>query len=675
MGDSDKLTEIDERVQPKRGNEAKRNPNSSSQQEAQVSGDIAGGQTPILHEILTSTFVSSTLPTVIQLTPATPCTPAAGNIEPATSSLESYRHSLIREDTNTETIATLSKGVSIKVAQRHQSAGNSKSSDQTRPTSSCFTRENKIKSGESWLDEEAQKQLMELAPMLPAHGERPSRQRELIGRMPRAGSANQSHYIRLASKHESGSMPCVSAPSGRRHTTLDGGGSSRGRKLWDSSRRSIARIISPKPTTSSKSAAVQRYRAASHCDSAEPEVFRQRQLSCSCRIERLTNEQQASNQSSDTPSRVSSCDLEAAVPPSHSIASNQHQSLGAAHSVDCNGSTIAAGNNTVRATAGKGRTLSCQQELGQHTSSVGLPAFQDQIAQQHTNQQHKEQFNGSNRCILNVGGVRHEVLWSTLLKIPKTRLWKLAYTACFLIQSEPSRQPDNSNHHQAALSSSNQPTSEFTVSSDNNANQRGSLINKAHISQPQLSKQQQPAQATRRRFTLGSRTMSMGVGQLIGYRQPAQNDQNKQEHLPGCQELGQQLKQIKSDNVHNAILNYCDDFNLSTNEFFFDRQPRSFICILDYYRTGKLHLSDELCVMAFKDDLDYWQIDDYNLESCCQARYHQRRDNVLEEMRKELESLREHDEEMFGTSKLQRYQKFVWDLLEKPQTSLAARVS
>lgn len=50
-------------------------------------------------------------------------------------------------------------------------------------------------------------------------------------------------------------------------------------------------------------------------------------------------------------------------------------------------------------------------------------------------------------------------------------------------------------------------------------------------------------------------------------------------------------------------------------------------------------------------------------------------EHVHEEMRKEAESLRQREEEEFGEGKCAQYQKFLWDLLEKPTTSFAARVS
>ena len=42
--------------------------------------------------------------------------------------------------------------------------------------------------------------------------------------------------------------------------------------------------------------------------------------------------------------------------------------------------------------------------------------------------------------------------------------------------------------------------------------------------------------------------------------------------------------------------------------FYFDRHPRNFGAVINFYRTGKLHLGEEGCVVAFKQDLVIIQI-------------------------------------------------------------------
>lgn len=134
------------------------------------------------------------------------------------------------------------------------------------------------------------------------------------------------------------------------------------------------------------------------------------------------------------------------------------------------------------------------------------------------------------------------------------------------------------------------------------------------------------------------------------------------------------LRRAAADGA-DSLAALCDDFDQATMEFFFDRHPRAFASVLNFYRTGKLHLVDDICVLAFADDLEYWGVDELYLESCCQHRYHQRKEHLLEEMRKEADSLlTEPAVEDFGDGPWAKWQQRLWDLVEKPQTSMAARV-
>ncbi|CAF1401666.1 unnamed protein product [Rotaria sordida] len=125
---------------------------------------------------------------------------------------------------------------------------------------------------------------------------------------------------------------------------------------------------------------------------------------------------------------------------------------------------------------------------------------------------------------------------------------------------------------------------------------------------------------------------------------------------------------------HDEIRRLCDDYDLSKGEYFFDRHPRTFASIINFYRTGKLHLVDDLCVISFHDDLIYWDIDEYYLELCCQNRYHQKKDHVLEEMKKEVELLKVEKEDSVGERWCGNTRRKIWDLVEHPHTSKAARV-
>ena len=63
------------------------------------------------------------------------------------------------------------------------------------------------------------------------------------------------------------------------------------------------------------------------------------------------------------------------------------------------------------------------------------------------------------------------------------------------------------------------------------------------------------------------------------------------------------------------------DYDPEKNEYFFDRHPGVFQQILNFYRTGKLHCPSDVCGPLFEEELNFWGIDEKQMESCCWSTY------------------------------------------------------
>merc|ERR1719385_96485 len=62
------------------------------------------------------------------------------------------------------------------------------------------------------------------------------------------------------------------------------------------------------------------------------------------------------------------------------------------------------------------------------------------------------------------------------------------------------------------------------------------------------------------------------------------------------------------------------------------------------------------------------------MEFCCSEKFFMKRDILQEELEETAAKLEKDDEEDFGTGKFAKYQKMMWDLIEKPDTSRAAQI-
>lgn len=94
---------------------------------------------------------------------------------------------------------------------------------------------------------------------------------------------------------------------------------------------------------------------------------------------------------------------------------------------------------------------------------------------------------------------------------------------------------------------------------------------------------------------------------------------------------------------------------------------------MNYYRTGHLHVREELCVVSFLQEIEYWGIDELRINPCCRERYY-RRKQLKESLavQRAAEADDSGDEDFSGATCPALRQR-LWDLLEKPESSRAAR--
>ncbi|KAJ8291032.1 hypothetical protein GJAV_G00020610 [Gymnothorax javanicus] len=123
----------------------------------------------------------------------------------------------------------------------------------------------------------------------------------------------------------------------------------------------------------------------------------------------------------------------------------------------------------------------------------------------------------------------------------------------------------------------------------------------------------------------------------------------------------------------DSALDLCDDINLLENEFFFDRNSQAFRYIMNYYKTGHLHMMEELCAASFLQEIEYWGIDELSIDDCCRERYFRRK-----EMGESLDVRQDADttggeEEDFSGVVCERLRQRLWDVMEKPGSSPVAK--
>ena len=121
-----------------------------------------------------------------------------------------------------------------------------------------------------------------------------------------------------------------------------------------------------------------------------------------------------------------------------------------------------------------------------------------------------------------------------------------------------------------------------------------------------------------------------------------------------------------------AMLNEAsDNYDVERDEYFFDRNPLIFGHILDAYRSGDIHLPNDVCGDRFRDELSFWDISINYVRPCCWEKLY-RSESDIYTIKLLLEGVK------LGTNKepeSQRWKDKVWLLLDEPKSSKLAMVS
>ncbi|KAL6461284.1 hypothetical protein MHYP_G00312500 [Metynnis hypsauchen] len=99
------------------------------------------------------------------------------------------------------------------------------------------------------------------------------------------------------------------------------------------------------------------------------------------------------------------------------------------------------------------------------------------------------------------------------------------------------------------------------------------------------------------------------------------------------------LGKLRSCSNAEEILDLCDDYDACCNEFFFDRSPNAFRCIVTFLAAGKLRLLREMCALSFQEELLYWGVKEASLDLCCLRKLRLRQEDQQEHLQQEEEEV------------------------------------
>ncbi len=114
-------------------------------------------------------------------------------------------------------------------------------------------------------------------------------------------------------------------------------------------------------------------------------------------------------------------------------------------------------------------------------------------------------------------------------------------------------------------------------------------------------------------------------------------------------------------------------YDQTNSEYYFDRDPSLFVCILNLYRTKELHVTQAFCGNAVRNELNFWKIPEDVISPCCWRTLHQvdQDRHIMQALDRSTQIVK--DQDLGNCCQTLRYR--VWKIMDYPSSSLAAKVT
>uniref|UniRef100_A0A2C9JF28 BTB domain-containing protein n=1 Tax=Biomphalaria glabrata TaxID=6526 RepID=A0A2C9JF28_BIOGL len=140
------------------------------------------------------------------------------------------------------------------------------------------------------------------------------------------------------------------------------------------------------------------------------------------------------------------------------------------------------------------------------------------------------------------------------------------------------------------------------------------------------------------------------------------------------------LKQVNNKNFllsnPRNLIKYYDE---RRKEYFFDRDPEVFRSILNYWRSGHLHLPSTMCGLQVEEELKFWGLKELDIEPCCWNNYNTWMQTIkaLKKVERDRDPAYLHAGDILPpppSTKYQRLKMLTWKILTDPSFSVIAQV-